>query len=144
MRAIHAFVGAAAFLVLGACSEKPAATTSTTAAQSLPPADASYTARGRIDGLPTPDGKSYLHIHHETIPEFKGRDGTVTGMNEMSMDFIGVSPSVDLSKFAIGDAVEFTFEVRWKSSPRTLVTMVKKLPPDVALKLINEPAKPGS
>lgn len=102
------------------------------------PADATYTVRGRVDGLPTPDGKSYLHIHHEDIPEFKGRDGIVMGMKEMSMDFLGLAPGVDLSQLKVGDAVEFTFEVRWNGDPRSLVTRVTKLPPEAKLKLSGE------
>lgn len=129
--------------LLPACSENAPTQTqpkaSTPAASSaLTPADATYTVRGRIEGLPTPDGKSYLHIHHEDIPEFKGRDGVVSGMQEMSMDFLGVASSVDLSQINVGDAVEFTFEVRWKGDPRSLVTSVKKLPPDTKLKLSGE------
>lgn len=133
-----------ALCMLGACSEKPAAPSTpspaSTAAATNPatPADATYTVRGRIDGLPTPDGKSYLHIHHEDIPDFKGRDGKVTGMNEMSMDFLGIAPGVDLSQLKVGDPIEFTFEVRWKSDPRSLVTKIVKLPPDTKLRLSDE------
>lgn len=124
-------------VLLGGCGEKPSG--SSAASSATTPADATYTVRGRIEGLPTPDGKAYLHIHHEAIPEFKGRDGTVSGMDEMSMDFLGLAPGVDLSQVRVGDPIEFTFEVRWKADPRSLVTRVKKLAPDVKLNLSGEP-----
>jgi len=139
MRTIHIALAAPLIgaCLLAACGEKPATHTSSPGASTSAstPADASYTVRGRIDGLPTPDGKGYLHIHHEDIPDFKGRDGSVTGMKEMSMDFLGVAPSVDLSQLNVGDPIEFTFEVRWKSDPRSLVTKIHKLPPDAKLNL---------
>ena len=59
-------------------------------------------------------------------------------MNEMSMDFLGIAPGVDLSQLKVGDPIEFTFEVRWKSDPRSLVTKIVKLPPDTKLRLSGE------
>ena len=83
-------------------------------------AEASYTTRGRIEGLPEaqfrPGGVIYLQLHHEVIPEFVGPTGEVEGMK-------------------VGDPVELTFEVRWKSDPRFILTRLTRLPDDVTLNL---------
>lgn len=99
-------------------------------------AENTYTTRGVIVALPGPNtAKQYLQIHHEAIPEFVGRSGTVTGMKEMIMDFPDVAPGEVVRGIKVGDAVRFTFEVRWKSTPRTLVTKIEKLPPEEKPKL---------
>lgn len=101
-----------------------------------------YTVRAVVMGLPA-SGRAYLELHHEEIPEFIGRDGSVEGMKEMIMDFPAVRPDVDLSTFAVGDKVETTFEVRWKSEPRTVVTKMTKLRESTALNLkaVTDPGK---
>jgi hypothetical protein len=43
----------------------------------------------------------------------------------MSMPF-DVAPDVDLTGLAPGDLVTFTFEVRWRESPNTLVTRLDR------------------
>ncbi|HEX2837619.1 MAG TPA: copper-binding protein [Phycisphaerales bacterium] len=102
----------------------------------------SYTVRAVVMGLPA-SGRAYLELHHEEIPHFVGRDGSVEGMKEMIMDFPAIRPDVDLSALAIGDKVEATFEVRWKSEPRTVVTKIAKLPESTALNLkdVTDPGK---
>lgn len=95
----------------------------------------SYDTLGRIVSLPSKDGKRPLEIHHEEIPHFLGRDGTKVGMKEMIMPFHDLAPGVSLDAFKAGDAVRFTFEVRWNKPPRTLVTALTPLEPGVALKL---------
>lgn len=95
-----------------------------------------YTTRGVIMALPGPNrAKQFLQIHHEEIPEFVGRSGSVVGMKEMIMDFPDVASGEVVRGFAVGDAVRFTFEVRWKGTPRTLVTKVEKLPAGEELEL---------
>lgn len=95
----------------------------------------SYDTLGRIISLPSKDGKRPLEIHHEEIPHFLGRDGTKVGMKEMIMPFHDLSAGVSLEGFKPGDSVRFTFEVRWNTSPRTLVTKLTPLEPGVTLKL---------
>ncbi len=93
------------------------------------PAENTYAVRGVIVALPGPNtAKQYLQVHHEAIPEFVGRSGTVTGMKEMIMDFPDLASGEVVRGIKVGDAVRFTFEVRWKSTPRTLVTKIEKLP----------------
>lgn len=88
-----------------------------------------YTTRGVIMALPGPNTtKQYLQIHHEEIPSFVGRSGNVVGMKEMIMDFPDVASGEIVRGLKVGDAIRFTFEVRWKGTPRTLVTSIEKLP----------------
>ena len=102
-------------------------------------AEASYTTRGRIEGLPEaqfrPGGVIYLQLHHEVIPEFVGPTGEVEGMKEMIMDFPTIAPGVSWEGMKVGDPVELTFEVRWKSDPRFILTRLVRLPDDVTLNL---------
>lgn len=90
--------------------------------------DQTYTVKAVIDRLP--QGPHALALHHEPIPQFVGKDGAVTGMREMVMDFAHLTPqaAASLANLNAGDAVEFTFEVRWKAEPRSLVTAIKRLP----------------
>lgn len=100
------------------------------------PAEQTYTTRGRVEGLPA-SGRLYFEIHHEEIPEFVGKDGTVTGMHEMIMDMPSFSPEAaqQLQSLQIGDVVAMTFEVRYASDPRSLVTRLEKLAQETPLKL---------
>lgn len=106
------------------------------------PGDGVYTVRGRVESLPGVKPGSQLRVHHEHIPNFKGKDGEVhrnrdgsPGMLEMSMEF-PLAPGVDLAGLAVGDAVEMTFEVRWNSPPPIFrATAIRKLPPDTELRL---------
>ncbi|MFO0833018.1 MAG: copper-binding protein [Phycisphaerales bacterium] len=98
------------------------------------PAEQTYTVRAVVMGLPA-SGRAYLELHHEEIPTFVGRDGSAEGMKEMIMDFPSILPTVDLGSIHVGDKVEVTFEVRWKSDPRTVVTGMRPLPGETALNL---------
>lgn len=149
--AILALVGAA----MGACDQKPAAESATpkppTASETTPPtatpipasdaqfipeattpegaAENTYTVRGVVVALPGPNrAKQFFQVHHEEIPEFVGRSGKVVGMKEMIMDFPDFASGEVVRGIAVGDAIRFTFEVRWKGKPRTLVTKIEKLP----------------
>lgn len=126
---------AACWAIVSACvvpagCEKKAAPIS-----ALAPADQVYTVRGRVERLP--QGPHALAIQHERIADFKNIDGTVIGMKEMVMDFADLSPEAQaaLPALAAGDAVEFVFEVRWKSDPRSRVTSITKLPPGTLLSI---------
>ena len=106
-----------AFMVC--CSRQPA----------LPPPDQVYTVRGLIAALPIPDKPaSQLMIRHEAVPMFVNSDGKVVGMASMEMPFTPAR-GVSLSGLAVGDPVEFTFEVRWKPKPGSQLTRISKLPP---------------
>ena len=54
----------------------------------------------------------------------------------------GFTPAAELSldKFVVGDKVEFTFEVRWKERPGSLVTSLTRLPPETELDFGRAPA----
>lgn len=108
----------------GRSSPKPGPTAATAASEARHP---TYTTRAVIEGLPSADGKRFLSMHHEAIPDFADKSGKVVGMKEMVMPFPGLAPGVSLEGFAVGDAVEVTFEVRWNEVPRTVVTSIRKL-----------------
>jgi hypothetical protein len=109
--------------VLAACKENRADT------PALPPADATYTVRGKIQELPAGGGHGDLLIHHEAIDTFRDREGKEVGMKTMVMPF---TPAADLEAegLAPGDRVRFTFEVRWSADPMMRVTHLEKLPPN--------------
>ncbi|MFN0132471.1 MAG: copper-binding protein [Phycisphaerales bacterium] len=124
----HACLTLAMLCAIVGCSDgKPGPT--------LPAADQIYTLRGKIETLPVKDKPlSDLILLHEPIDAFVDMHGKVVGMDSMSMPFTP-DRAVDLSKFAVGDVVEFTFEVRWKQSPRSLLTRMSKLAPGTEIKL---------
>lgn len=85
----------------------------------------SYDVAGVITQLPAGPGTE-LMIRHDEIPDFVNRAGETVGMNAMVMGF-PVAESVDLSAFAEGDSVAFTFVVRWgQPSPLELTRMEKR------------------
>jgi len=92
-----------------------------------------YSVRGRIVQLPdSTNPASELRIHHEAIDEFKLTDGSPGPMHAMTMPF-PPAKGVSLEGFAIGDVVEFGFEVQWEPSPGMSLTTLKKLPADTPL-----------
>lgn len=99
-------------------------------------AEQAYTVKGVIDRLPSADGKQMLMVHHQALPGFVDAEGKAVGMPEHSMSFPWLAPGLDLSGMREGDAVELTFEVRWKTKPRSLVTKITKLPPGTKLDLM--------
>lgn len=106
-------------------SETPATTVSAAP-------EAVYTVRGRIVTLPDPaKPASEFRVEHEAIDNFVGIDGKL-GMNSMTMGF-PLAKGVSLEGLSVGDKVELTFEVRWKSQPRSQTTKVVKLPPETEL-----------
>lgn len=125
-----AIISVAGIGLLSACDSRtaPGVTASS-------PADQTYTVRGRVTELPNPSANRSLQVHHEHIPTFVGKSGEVTGMKEMVMEFAWIAPNAAPADLAVGDAVEMTFEVRWKSEPRTLVTKLVRLSPETALNL---------
>jgi hypothetical protein len=116
---------------LSGCDRKPAVQPGPT---TLPP-DQTCTTRGVITMLPTPDRKRMLSIHHESIPDFKNKFGDIQPMKTHEMPFPDLAPGLSLDSFAVGDKVELTFEVRWKSDQTWLLTKLSKLNPDTDLQL---------
>jgi Cu/Ag efflux protein CusF len=85
----------------------------------------SYDVAGVITRLPSGAGTE-LMIRHDEIPDFVNRAGEAVGMKAMVMGF-PVADSVDLSSFAEGDSVHFTFVVRWgQPKPLELTRMEKR------------------
>ena len=70
-----------------------------------------YETRGMIRSLPDSEGGE-VRILHEEIPEFRTMEGEVVGMESMSMGF-PVGDLTLLEGVAVGDRVQFTFEVQW-------------------------------
>lgn len=97
----------------------------------LPPADQTYTVRGRIESLPAKEGGE-MRIHHESIEDFVDATGKKVGMKAMTMPFTPAA-SVSTKDLKAGDKIELRFEVRWESEPMLRVTRVQKLPPDTKL-----------
>src|ERR1043165_7939415 len=98
------------------------------------PAEHVYVVRGKIADLPKPEKPgSSRQIQHEAISDFVGQKGPAP-MKSMTMPF-PVAKGVSLDGLAIGDIVEFTFEVRWNSQPHSQITKIVKLPADTQLKL---------
>jgi len=90
-------------------------------------ADATYTARGQIVALPRSERSKEVEIHHESIPTFRNREGTVAGMMSMPMSFAPV-PALSLAGISVGDKVTFTFDVRWNDRSPLVLTKLEKLP----------------
>ena len=105
-----------------------------------------YIVRGRIAQLPDPARPlAELQIHHEAIPDFRGRDGEImqradgtTGMQEMIMPF-PLGTGVTLEGVSIGDEVRVHFTVQWTASPPYFVTKLEKLPAGTRLEFDPEP-----
>jgi Cu/Ag efflux protein CusF len=93
-----------------------------------PPAADVYTVRGVVEKLPQASGPERdLYVHHAPIPDFRDERGAVVGMMSMTMPF-PLSSEVPLAGIAPGDAVEFTFTVRWKPRSGYEITRIRKLP----------------
>ena len=103
-------------LTAAACGGSPrsASTARTEATLAAPAADASYRVRGEIARLPSEPGGD-VSIRHESIPEFRDREGKVVGMMAMVMPF-EVEPDGSLAGLAAGDRVEFRLELRWNAA----------------------------
>ncbi len=118
-------LAAAAVVALDACSREAA---------SLAPPDQVHVVRGRIVQLPDPAKPvQSLQIHHEPIEAYVRADGSL-GMNAMIMPF-NPAKDLDLSGLAVGDVVEFRWEVRRREKGPSIVTSMKELPAETVLNL---------
>jgi Cu/Ag efflux protein CusF len=84
----------------------------------------SYMVGGVIAQLPAGPGTEFM-IKHEAIPHFVSAGGDTVGMHSMTMGF-PVARDVRLESFAVGDSVQFRFEVRWGGSPPLQVVSIEK------------------
>lgn len=92
----------------------------------------SYSVRGSIMEINT--ARREISLHHESIPEMVGPDGSAEDMHAMVMNF-SVADAVDLESLETGDTVGVVLKVDWKARPSTLITAISALPPDTELQL---------
>lgn len=80
-------------------------------------ADATYTMRARVESLPEAGNPlSEFVVFHEPVDTFfDPRAGRIVGMNSMSMPFSNLAPGVSPAGLTVGDAVEMTFAVWYKT-----------------------------
>jgi len=93
-----------------------------------------YTIQGIVRSAPAANkaGKS-ITILHQAIPTFKNRDGEETGMMSMAMPF-QVAAEVGELSLAVGDKVEFTFDVDWEAQNPTTIVKITKLPAETEIR----------
>jgi hypothetical protein len=102
--------------------------------------------RGEITALPVEgDPSSQLRIHHEHIPAFKTKAGSinvnskgVSGMRAMTMEF-PPADGLSIEGLAVGDKIEFTFVVNWGGVRAWEVTKIEKLAADAVLDFSDKP-----
>jgi len=127
--------------LIAACDRGPATPAQPSSSQSQASSAATaqkpdmYVVRGVIKKLPKADDpRSAFAVHHEAIPTFKGKDGTVVGMHEMTMDF-PLGHGVTTESLAVGQAISLTFEVLTGPSMKYYVTKIEPLPEGTKLEL---------
>ena len=99
-----------------------------------------YAVRGEVITLPDDaDSHRGLRLRHEAIDDLKGIDGSVWGMDAMTMKF-PLAEGLDLGSIEVGDKVEFTLAVEWLAEPPQQVTQIRELPADT--ELVFRSAKP--
>ncbi len=87
-----------------------------------PPGPMTYDVRGYVQ----PDMQGMFAIEHEAIDTFVDSSGAVVGMGAMSMSF-PLAEGVDISGFRGGDAVRFTFDVRYEPITDFVLTSIEPL-----------------
>lgn len=87
---------------------------------------------------------SEFKIHHEHIPGFKTKEGTVfvtadgvPGMKSMVMSF-PLGEGVTLDGLEIGDKVRFSFDVNWGGRPPWVVTTIEEIDPETEIDFANK------
>ena len=91
-----------------------------------------YLVRGEVVALPGENQAGGFRVRHEAIDDFKAADGSVAGMDSMTMRFPVSDPAL-LDGLAVGDKVELRYEVDWGGDPMQQVTAVRRLPADTEL-----------
>jgi hypothetical protein len=90
--------------------------------------------RGEVTALPAADDPTRgFYVRHEAIDDFKAPDGSVLGMDAMTMQFPLDDPAL-LEGVEVGDKVELLYEVAWHGAPSQRITRLRKLPADTELK----------
>jgi Cu/Ag efflux protein CusF len=97
-------------------------------------ADAHYGARGQVESAAGTGENARALIHHESIRNFKDRDGQPSTMGSMSMNF-ALGPGVAVSDFKPGAKIAFEFDVHWSSGSPLVITRVTQLPASTPLEL---------
>ena len=93
-----------------------------------------YTVRGVIESLPEAGRPaSEFRVMHEPIDDYKDKDGNIVGMGTMVMGF-GIRDNEFLEGFAVGDKVEFAWEVRPRTFPKDIIVEMTKLPPETQMR----------
>ena len=100
---------------------------------------ATYTLKGRVVTLPADNGGE-IRIAHEAIDDFVGADGSVIGMDAMTMSFVIADGVGD--DLAVGDVIEFDLRVDWSSDDLATVLRAETLPPET--EMVFEDANPPS
>jgi Cu/Ag efflux protein CusF len=95
-------------------------------------ANQTYHVRGVLVGIH--EQRSSVDIQHETIADFMSSSGEKVGMPAMTMPFY-VGSNVAANKFALGDKVAFTLEVRWGDEKELFIPEMTVLPAGTELQL---------
>ncbi|MCL4222158.1 MAG: copper-binding protein [Phycisphaerales bacterium] len=143
---VASLVGVASVPAPG-CKKKPETPAARSSMNALAHPSETYTVRGIIQTMPDPaDPRAQLMIHHEHIPDFKGKSGKlhvyddgVTGMKAMVMPFDTLGPNVVLEQFQVGDKVEFVLNVAREPSMSMAIVKMTKLPADTPISFDNKP-----
>ena len=86
-----------------------------------------YKVTGEIVRMPGAGSASReVFIRHEKIPDFVDIDGSVVGMEAMTMPF-PVAEGIKLDEFKVGDKVAFNYHFDWKGKPPEMITSLKKV-----------------
>lgn len=97
------------------------------AEKSTPP-EATYTVRGIVEELPAPASQQpEFLVQHEAIDDFVNTEGKVVGMNAMTMKF-PLAQGLTYEGIEVGDPVQLTFELRYRSNPRFQTIAIEELP----------------
>lgn len=129
--AAHVIAAAGLFacaLALTACPEKKPVEPAASGSRHT------YVVRGVVAMVPDPSHpiREFM-VHHEAIPGFVRKDGTL-GMNEMTMAF-PLGEGASLAGIEVGDKVEVEFHVEWEPRARFWTSRVTELPEETALEL---------
>ena len=85
-----------------------------------------YQVRGIIQNIvELTEYPAGLVIAHESVDDFRDREGKIVGMEAMIMNFT-LSKDLSAEALNVGDEILFTFQVNWNTGPRLLITDIDK------------------
>jgi len=93
-----------------------------------------YRARGVVTAIERTGDDVVLTIQHERIASFRNREGQVSSMPSMKMNF-RVDEASQTRSLVVSDKIDFEFEVRWQSGMPLHVLRIEKLAQSTALEL---------